>query len=229
MEPKRLFGVVLLLLGVLFGMRTLELLPEALVDLLFRWELILIGLGIYLMASERKGNTGLILFLIGLVFWIPDAFDLPEEFSIWPILLILLGVYLLLRSGGRKRPEKARKGDKTGERRNRLQETVLFGSSDRIIASENFQGGDVMVLFGEAKLDLTRCKWGEGDRELEVFFLFGSGTIHLPPEWELDLEVTPIFGSFSDRREQKIEGSVPEQERVRITGFSIFGDGKLKE
>ncbi len=204
----------------------MDLLPEVLVDLLFRWELILIGLGIYLMATERKGRTGLLLFLVGLLFWIPDAFDLPDNYSVWPLLLLLIGLYFLLSSD---RSSKKKKVRHQKEARDRFQETVIFGSNERIVNSEHFQGGDVMAIFGESHIDLTRCHWAEGSGEIEVFFLFGGGTIHVPPEWDLEIDVVQIFGSFSDKRTQKLERGSQETPRPRVTGFCIFGEGKIRD
>ncbi|MFB6257412.1 MAG: hypothetical protein ABEH38_01865 [Flavobacteriales bacterium] len=223
MKPKRLLGIILVLLGLLYGMGSLELLPEAFNDLIFRWELLLIGSGIFFMATEKKGHTGLILCAIGILFWLPDAFDLPEDIDIWPFLLLLIGLYFLLPSGWG-----SKKGGSEQEGKD-LRETVIFGNSDKILNTHAFRGGDIQAIFGETHIDLTRCRWGPGEREIEVFFFFGGGTIHVPSEWELDIQVTPIFGSFSDKRSQKVEGSAKGEDRVRIKGICLFGEGKIRE
>lgn len=226
MKRDRLLGIVLVLLGILFGIRSLGWVPELVEELLFRWEVVLMGIGLFFMMAEKQGRTGGILFLIGLIFWIPRSFDIPVQIDLWPVLLLLLGALLLYRSSGGKKEAPLPKGSKKGI----LQETVIFGDKERIVSEDAFEGAKLSIAFGEAKIDLTRCSWnGNEDRVIEVLVLFGSSTFHIPSEWQIDLEVSSIFGSFQDMRAQKVEAPAGSGRRLRIKGLCLFGEGKVRE
>jgi len=100
----------------------------------------------------------------------------------------------------------------------------------------------VVVGFGTAKLDLTQALLAPGVTEFEVYAVFGSVELLVPPDLEVELAASALFGSVERRdsrggvsgflRDQirrvtgaEVEQPVPEDDPplLRITGHAIFG------
>jgi len=56
--------------------------------------------------------------------------------------------------------------------------------------------------------------------------IFGGSKFVVPDGWDIKLEVTSIYGGFSDKRERSIVVTDPKKQ-LRITGVAIFGGGEL--
>jgi hypothetical protein len=102
----------------------------------------------------------------------------------------------------------------------------------------------VIASFGTAKLDLTRALLAPGVTEFNCTALFGSVEVLVPPELEVELAASALFGSV-DRRagggivagflRDQVRRAIgaeparlePEDEDdpplLRITGHAIFG------
>jgi Cell wall-active antibiotics response 4TMS YvqF len=100
----------------------------------------------------------------------------------------------------------------------------------------------VVVGFGAAKLDLTKALLAPGVTEFEVYALFGSVELLVPPDLEVELDASALFGSVERRdsgggvsgflRDQlrrvtgaDLEQPPPEDDPplLRVTGRAIFG------
>jgi hypothetical protein len=95
-----LWGVLLVLLGLVFLLNNFHLVP---VGLWQWWPLPVLGAGLLLLgrgAARRQGASlvaGMVLAALG-VFWLLDNLGRVDERLFVPVLLIALGVGLLLRS-----------------------------------------------------------------------------------------------------------------------------------
>ena len=101
----------------------------------------------------------------------------------------------------------------------------------------------VVVGFGSAKLDLTQALLAPGITEFHVTALFGSVEVLVPPELEVELGASALFGSVERRggrglvsgflRDQvrRVMGAEPaappdpedDPPLLRITGHAVFG------
>ena len=94
MRSRNLFlGVTLIVVGVLWMMNNLELLPDSLFDVVFSWQMLLVLIGGYLLAL-RKWLAGGIVAAVGLCLLLIDQFDwrIPLDKIAVPMILIAVGL-----------------------------------------------------------------------------------------------------------------------------------------
>lgn len=97
----------------------------------------------------------------------------------------------------------------------------VFAGSKQNIFSKNFQGGDVISIFGGCELNLTHADFKDAV-VIEVVALFGGLKIVVPPTWRVKSEVTAIFGGLEDKR--TVLPPAGQQEKIiRIKGLALFG------
>ncbi|NJK87218.1 MAG: cell wall-active antibiotics response protein, partial [Bacteroidales bacterium] len=192
---------------------------------LFRWEVLLIGIGILSLFSNQKKGFGIILIAVGGAFYIRDYYELDYNFwqLFWPTMLIIIGFVIIFHH---HRPRRhLHKVSQTSS--DFLDEVSIFGSSERVINSDSFQGGRLTCIFGGQKLIFTKTKMAPGRNEIEVFALFGGFEIVVPDNWKVKINITPIFGGFSDKKMFYSNNTEPENELI-ISGTVIFGGGEIK-
>lgn len=100
------FGLALITIGVLFLLRELDLAP----DIGF-WTLVWLGFGSWLFLGTLAGNRRgwfwpLALLLIGGVMLMRDLEVLDRDFSLWPIVIIAIGMSMVLEATSWGRREK---------------------------------------------------------------------------------------------------------------------------
>ena len=223
--PRRInisliIGLVLVVLGGLFLLDNFDVIYFDVPYWVFRWQTILIIIGLLILANSDNKTAGFVLIAIGAFGWWP---------GLWPLVLIGLGFYILYRrkdqtieTDENKRAEFASTGN------DYINDTAIFGGGHKRINSENFKGGKLTAVFGGSEIDLYDCKLAEGNNYLDIFAMFGGTDITLPADWNVKIEVLPLFGGFSDKR-RKDTNQVPDPERkLIIKGLVIFGGGNLK-
>jgi predicted membrane protein len=221
------FGVALIILGGLFLLENLGLIPFELRHYIFRWQGILIIIGTIILISNPRKNAGWILISIGVFFLLPEILYIPwfKVRTFWPVLLIVLGFLYIIRQRGHETPF----GQKTDGSMDFLDDTNVFGGGDVVITSNNFKGGKITSVFGGSNYDLTSAKLSEGTNVIDFFAMFGGGTFIVPSDWNIKLDVTTIFGGFSDKRRVAADPSLSDPSKeLYIKGFVLFGGGELK-
>ncbi|MGB3778881.1 MAG: LiaF domain-containing protein [Tunicatimonas sp.] len=94
------------------------------------------------------------------------------------------------------------------------------------MTSEYFRGGKITTIFGSNEINLVNAQLADGQNELDLFTLFGSTELTVPRDWDVKVDVTPILGSFEDRRRQVLLPGNPAQQ-LTIRGLVLFGSGEL--
>lgn len=223
-----LLGIVLMFLGLFLIADLADIIPWRLRDFIFTWQALLIFLGLIFLSNKDNKGTGVVLIVIGSFFLFPRVINVPDYWRslFWPTLLIILGLVVIFggrRSwggtyfGGQKR--KASSEDW-------LDDVAVFGGGDRVITSQQFQGGKITHIFGGSKIDFTRAKLAPGKNHLEVVLLFGGTKLIVPESWTVKIEVTSVFGGFSDKRVKSIVVSDTDRS-LHITGVNVFGGGEI--
>lgn len=216
-----IIGLALVVIGILFLLDNFDVIYFDLPYWMFKWQSILIIIGLILLANSKNNTAGYVLITIGIIGWYPQ---------IWPVILIIIGAYILYR----RRDHTTKTNDQTdssyteSSKDDFLNDVSVFGGGKKIIASENFKGGRITAIFGGSEIDMYGSKLAEGTHILDVFAMFGGTDILMHPDWNVKVDVVPIFGGFSDKR-RKDPNYVPDPERkLIIKGLVLFGGGNLK-
>lgn len=218
-----MLGIILVLLGIAVMAEIFDAVPWRMRDIIFSWQMILIVLGVIFISGGSNRSTGYILLAIGGFFILPRFFDVPHYWRslFWPSILILVGLLIIF---GRTRKSGFSHNHIEGD--DMIDDVDIFGGSERILRSQNFKGGRISNIFGGSKYDMRQTKLAEGTNYLEVSMIFGGSKFIVPEDWDIKIEVTTIFGGFSDKRQRSIV--VPDSSRrLVIKGDAIFGGGEL--
>jgi predicted membrane protein len=143
----------------------------------------------------------------------------------WPGILILAGLMIIFRHQIDRNPEKKTLIDNE----NLIDEVAVFGGGDRVISSQQFQGGKVTTIFGGLNFDMLRAKMAPGENIMDVFCLFGGMKLIVPEGWTVKIRVMSLFGGFSDKHRYRLPENNPDQSsQLIIKGTVIFGGGEIK-
>ncbi len=224
-----LLGIVLMFLGLFLIADLADIVPWRMRDFLFTWQALLIFLGLIFLSNRDNKGTGVILIAIGAFFLLPRIIDVPHFWRslFWPSILILLGLVVIFgsRRNGISGTSFGRK-KRSGSSEDYLDDVDIFGGGDRVINSQQFKGGKITHIFGGSKYDLSSAKLAPGTHQLEVLMIFGGTKLIIPEAWDVKVEVTSVFGGFSDKRVRSIVVSDPDRKLI-ISGANIFGGGEL--
>ena len=217
-------GIILVLLGVAVLAEIVDAVPWRMRDIIFSWQMILIVLGVIFIAGQDSKSTGYILLGIGTFFILPRFFDMPDYWRnlFWPSLLIIFGLVVIFGRGAIG--QRIRRDNVSSE--DLLDDVSIFGGSDKIIGSQNFRGGKITNIFGGSKYDMRQAVLAEGKQYLEVTMIFGGSKFIVPEGWDIKIEVTSIFGGFSDKRHRSIVVTDNTRQLI-VRGVTLFGGGEI--
>lgn len=224
------FGLFLIVVGALWILERLNLIPAFWDDILISWQMLLIGIGIFSIIGGNK-TTGTILIVIGGFFLLPEFTAIPYELRRigWPILIIAVGIVLLVTHGGRykKEPPVLEPGQNPGN--NYFDDFVIFGGREVYVDSQRFLGGKTTSIFGGTEYDLRQAKLSENGAVIDCLSVFGGTGFKVPPDWTVKNEITAIFGAFTDKRGSSLNHIVTDPSKTLvIKGFAAFGGVEIK-
>jgi len=228
-------GIFILVIGVVALLRsTVPDFP----DWLFSWQMLLIALGLFSgLRHNFRGGAWLILILVGSIFLLRDIFP---EFSfnlIWPVVLIVFGLFIILRprnrhtwSGAEKKTDGSTgtivSDDTDYSKEDFIESTSIFGGAKKIIISKNFKGADLVNIFGGTELDLSQADF-TGTAVIELTTIFGGTKLLVPSNWSVKSEAVTIFGGIEDKRRMQTMTEAPDK-TLLIRGTVIFGGIDIK-
>lgn len=224
-----LLGIVLMFLGLFLIADLADIVPWRLRDFIFTWQALLIFLGLVFLSNKENKGTGIILIAIGAFFLMPKFLDLPYYWRglFWPSMLIVLGLVVIFstrRHGGGAACFGGQKKRASSE--DVLDDVAVFGGGDKNINSQQFEGGKITHIFGGSKYDFSRARLKPGKNYLELTMIFGGTKLIFPEEWDVKVEITSVFGGFSDKRVRSVVEKDRESTLV-ITGACVFGGGEI--
>jgi predicted membrane protein len=106
-----------------------------------------------------------------------------------------------------------------------LDVVAVFGSTQRIVYSKNFSGGEVVCVFGGADINLSQADFTTDEIVVEVVTIFGGATLYLPPTWNVRTETSVIFGGVEDKRRLYTGNNT---KTLVLKGAAIFGGIEIK-
>jgi predicted membrane protein len=230
-------GVFILLIGVA------ALLKASFTELpnwVFSWPTFMMALGFFIgLRHNFRGFAWFILILVGGV----SLFDhLNPDISlrryIWPLALIVVGLFFILRPRRRSWDQWSEKknagmpgnssplSEETWSDDDFVDSTSIFGSAKKNIISKNFKGGDLVNIFGGTDLDLTQADF-TGTAVIELSIIFGGAKLIIPSNWSIKSDAVIIFGGIEDKRKMQTVTENPDKVLV-LKGTVMFGGIDIK-
>ncbi len=225
-NKRFLFGIILIIVGVIWIMKRLGYIPEMWEDVLISWQMLLIVIGAVSLVGGNR-TAGIIIMMIGGFFMIPELIEIPWELRriAWPLLLVGIGVALLFRQRHKPTPLQPAENFKSLDF---FDEFVVFGGREVVINSQNLIGGKTSALFGGTEYDMRHCQLSPNGAVVDCFCMFGGIGFKVPPDWTVKNEVTAVFGGFSDKRGSSINTNYDLSKTLIIKGFTAFGGIEVK-
>lgn len=223
LNRSAVIGLVFLGIGSILILRNLGLIPYGVRNYIFQWENILIVVGAVLAITKQNIRVGFLLIGLGIFFSLDHLFDIRVNvFDLWPLVFIVAGLYIISRSKNSKNFDPSENSFNS----DMVEDTAIFGGGDRVVTSQNFQGGTLTAVFGGSNIDLTSSRLAEGEHVIDVFYMFGGSKIRIPQDWNVQVNVTGIFGGMSDKR-ALVDTDHDSTKTLYIKGLTLFGGAEL--
>ncbi|MDH3268970.1 MAG: cell wall-active antibiotics response protein [Ignavibacteria bacterium] len=228
-DKRVLLGGILIFLGGLFLLNTMNILDFRFTHVVFSWPFIMLVIGLFVLLNTEKKFLGGILSGIGALFLVERIFPQIDYDGgiVIPIIFIILGTYIIFRK--RKLDSGSEFFSDTSKvNKDKIDDVSIFGGGTKIISSNNFQGGNITAIFGGSEINLINCQLAEGDNVLDVLCVFGGTTIILPKEWNVVINVTSVLGGFSNKAIRNPSIVIDQARTLHIKGLAMFGGGEVK-
>jgi predicted membrane protein len=225
-----IIGLVFLTIGALLFADRFDIIPYAWNRYIFTWQSLLIVIGLISLAKNESRATGIVLISVGGFFLTAKilGYHYPIKYFFWPTVFVALGLILIFQRGGR-----GLKNSKFGFSKgivdmDYIDDVAIFGGSEQKVNSKNFKGGKISNIFGGSTFDMMDSELAPGRNVLDMFCLFGGSKIIVPAGWRIKMEVTAIFGGYSDKRRQAPKTDEVVDRELVLRGVVIFGGGEIK-
>ncbi len=205
---------------------------------LFTWPVLLIAIGLFIgLRHGFKIGGWIIPIIVGSVFladrFLPGVSIRP---FIAPAIIILVGLFFIFRpkrnfyacqsndvDNANPNQVSAFPYDKdfTGDKRDFIDTTSIFGGIKKNVLSKSFKGGELVNFMGGSEINLTQADFS-GRIRIETTNVFGGTKLIVPSTWDVQSEVVAIFGGVDDKRQ--LNGTVVDPDKVLIIeGTCVFG------
>ncbi len=220
-----LFGLALVAAGLLLLLGQLRFFD---LDLFWRfWPTLLVLLGLLKLiqgpfAEGRIWGAGLLT--AGLLLQASHLGLLRVNlWQLWPLWLVVVGLLMAWEAlrGRRRKPEVAAPIS-------RLNHFAMFGGGEVRSNAANFEGGDVLVLFGGYDVDLTKASIAGDEAVISAHAVFGGIEIKVPEGWSVMSRGIALFGGYGDSTTHPPAGEAASTKRLIVKGLAMFGGVEMK-
>ncbi len=233
-------GIVLILVGLAFLLK--NVIPEF-PRWLFRWEMILVSIGIIVgIRHQFKGAGWFVMVAVGgisMLDLILPVFNKPQ--FTWATIAIVTGLYLILKPGLRagqsynpgsgawshdatSDPSFSGREYVSGEV---LNVTSVFGNVKKVVVSKSFRGGELVAIMGGAEIDLSKADIA-GRVRLNATNIMGGTELIIPPDWDIQSDMmVAILGGVEDKRDPRFLRTEPGKILV-LEGVCLLGGIEIK-
>ena len=218
-----LWGLVFILLGVIFGLNALDITN---INIFFDgwWTLFIIVPCFVGLFKDEDKSSNLIGLIIGLCLLL-GCQDIIEFDLIWklmvPAILVIIGLSFIFKDILNSKLKKEINNLKKNETKEYY---ACFSGQTINFNNEEFKGCSINAVFGGIKCDLKESIIKE-DTVINVSSIFGGTTIYVPKNVNIKINSTPIFGGVSDERKNK---TTDNEHTIYINATSIFGGVEIK-
>ena len=225
-----LVGGLIVVVGLLYLLFNLGILPGAWRGIILSWKSLLILLGVIGMYRHHY-VSGLILMGIGVYFLLPQLSIVMDFYYsgfimrsvLWPVLIIAFGI--LIMSHRHHFHENYKIHSRTSSTEGKIDYNLVMNGVDEVFLEPVFRGGEINAILGGAKLDLRRTTLPEGDTVLKISSICGGVTLLIPWDWNVIVHNDTILGGFADHRHGN--GVYVDRRLIIETSF-ILGGGSIE-
>lgn len=176
--------------------------------------------GLYvLIVSDFRNLVGSLLVIAVAGAWQLVALDVVESeevVQLWPLLIVVFGLSVLFGQYRARTYAKETADDHPTA-------LAFFGGSEGRSTSKQFHGADFTAVFGGVEFDLRETEIADPPAHVSATAAFGGVELRAPPEWNVRVDVLPLFGGASDERPRPTEGDDHEEVDLVVTGMALFG------
>lgn len=182
------------------------------------WPIIVMSVGIIQLLQRRASSviTGILLFVVGLLFLLSHWFGLDIYSYIWPLIFIFIGIIIIFTRI---------KQEKTIEESDDLNTTVLLSGAEIRSQSKSFQGGSVLTILGGAEIDLRDAVIVDGAK-IDITSILGGVSILVPENVRVELSGIPLLGGWEDSTRHV--GLTGEEVVLKVQCLTILGGAEIK-
>ena len=204
-QSHRISGLILILLGSVFLLRTLRIFFVHSRDV---WPVVLLLIGGSLVWQALSRRSPAFLTSAG-----TSAGTSGEE--------------KILESARERLSERRGGSGGATEVGSLLNEFAFMGGGDRVVRSQDFRGGEVTAILGGFGIDLRGAGIAGDSATLNIFTLFGGVDLKVPEDWNVAVAGSPILGVFTNSAKTYRQGEAPTKTLV-IKGVAIMGGVEVK-
>jgi len=220
-----LWGLVLIAIGVIFGLNAVGLTN---INIFFSgwWTLfIIVPSFIELIRSDNK-MWSFIWLCIGIALLLCAqnilSFSLIAKL-ILPFILVMVGLGMIFKDTFNKKVAQkiktlnANKGNFEGY-------CATFGGQKIDLSGQEFNGANIDAVFGGVDLDISNAIIKK-DQVINANAIFGGVEIKVPSNVNIRIKATPIFGGVENKVKTNYNESLPT---IYINGTAMFGGVEVK-
>ncbi len=223
LSPRVIFGIFIILLGLAFTLDNFGVpLGASLREGLGKgWPVVFVVVGLARLAESRDLG-GFVWLTVGSAF-LAHNFGLVELRRVWPLGLVMGGVFLVFRAFVPPCAPRREAGD-------RLDALAFMGGTRRSLTSSGFEGGSLVAVMGGVEVDLRGATIPPGAQAtIDTFAVWGGIEITVPRGWEVHSRGVPLLGAFEDSTERGTEATESgPRPRLVVTGVAIMGGVEVK-
>ena len=193
------------------------------------WPVALIGVGISKM-FESQGPGGRVwagmVMAAGVLFLLDNLGIWHVGWGlIWPIGLVGIGITMLLHAIERKDlPSRFPGGCVSTSPTDALREWATFSGVKRRLNTQDFQGGEMIAVFGGIEVDLREANIPPGKEVvIDANATFGGIELRVPYSWQVVMRGMGIFGGYEDKTVPPRPTEGVTAPRLLVTGYAVFG------
>ena len=220
-----LWGFVLIIIGVIFGLNALNI---ADINIFFDgWWTLFIIVPCFIDLFKNESKTGNIIGLIigvALLLSCRGILDIGMIFKlIIPFILVCIGLSIIFKDSlNKKVKDKIKTLNKN--KKNDKEYTATFGEQKLDFSNEKFEGSELNAIFGGINCDLRNSTIKE-DCVINANAIFGGITIRVPDNVNVKVTSNSIFGGVSDERKKRNNDS---KVTLYINATCLFGGVEIK-
>jgi predicted membrane protein len=223
LTPQLVLGLGVIVIGLLFTLDNLDIVPGR-VYLRF-WPVALIAVGLAHLSQEWRGPRVLIgsaWLLAGVGLLLENLGILHIHFwDLWPLLFVAVGAYLVWQSLQRRQAIAGSQANvPAADSASTINAVAIMSGVVRRSNSPNFRGGELTAVMGGCEIDLRKAAIVNGDAVIDTFAFWGGIEIIVPENWTVIGQVHPFMAGYEDKtRPPKAD----TRQRLVIRGLAIMG------